>query len=73
MTLSNWAFVFFIMKKKNQNYAEMLKDPRWVQMSQEIKEWDRGVCQLCGNSEHLQVHHLCYEKIEMLGTTQDAR
>lgn len=62
MTLSSWVFVFFIMKKKNQNYAEMLKDPRWVQMSQEIKEWDRGVCQLCGNSEHLQVHHLCYDE-----------
>lgn len=53
--------VFIVMSDK-ETYAEMLKDPRWVAKSKEIKIWDRGVCQLCGNSENLQVHHLCYDK-----------
>lgn len=50
------------MKKEKQNYAEMLKDPRWKRKSKEIKEWDRNVCQLCGDNSNLQVHHLCYDK-----------
>ena len=53
------------MKDKKQTYAEMLKDPRWVEKSKEIKEWDREVCQLCGDNSNLQVHHLCYDKNRM--------
>jgi hypothetical protein len=53
------------MKDKKQTYAEMLKDPRWVEKSKEIREWDGEVCQLCGNNSNLQVHHLCYDKNRM--------
>ena len=52
---------FIIMNKTKENYAELLKDPKWASVSKEIKKWDRGVCQLCGNSENLHVHHLCYD------------
>lgn len=45
-----------------KSYEELLKDPRWVAKSKEIKEWDRGVCQLCGDNTKLHVHHLCYDK-----------
>lgn len=38
----------------------MLKDPRWTERAKEIKDWDRGTCQLCGGNSKLQVHHLCY-------------
>lgn len=47
---------------ERKDYSELLKDPMWLAKSKEIKEWDRGVCQLCGSSEHLQVHHLCYDE-----------
>lgn len=65
VALSSWASVLYIMKKKKQNYAELLKDPRWQTKAKEIKEWDRGVCQLCGDNKNLQVHHLCYDKDRM--------
>lgn len=50
------------MKKEKLSYAEMLKDPRWIERAKEIKEWDRECCQLCGSNENLQVHHLYYDK-----------
>ena len=50
------------MKKEKLTYAEMLKDPRWINRAKEIKEWDRESCQLCGSHENLQVHHLYYDK-----------
>ena len=49
------------MKDKKQTYSDLLKDPRWKEKAREIKEWDREVCQLCGDSSDLQVHHLCYD------------
>lgn len=51
------------MEKKT--YSELLKDPRWIETSESIKEWDRNVCLLCGDSgsgANLQVHHLYYDK-----------
>jgi len=50
------------MRNKKNTYYEKLNDKRWIEKSKEIKEWDRNVCQLCGNNEKLQVHHLCYDK-----------
>lgn len=50
------------MEKKN--YSELLKDPRWVETSKSIKEWDGNKCCYCGDSGYnanLQVHHLYYD------------
>lgn len=54
---------FIIMEKKT--YTELLKDPRWIETSKHIREWDGEVCLLCGDSgssANLQVHHLYYDQ-----------
>lgn len=50
--------------KEKSNYAELLKDPRWIARSKEIRKWDRDCCCLCGASgsdARLQVHHMYYD------------
>lgn len=51
------------MKKKQETYAEMLKDPRWQKKRLEIMQRDNFTCQHCGSTDKsLQVHHLIYHK-----------
>ncbi len=45
-------------------YADQLKDPRWIDKSNRIKE-QRGECQLCTTKKFLQVHHPFYAPSKM--------
>jgi 5-methylcytosine-specific restriction endonuclease McrA len=40
-------------------YKEQINDRRWKAKAKQIRERDK-VCQMCGTSKHLQVHHTCY-------------
>lgn len=40
-------------------YKEQLKDKRWIELSDKIKARDK-ICQMCGCTEKLEVHHTCY-------------
>lgn len=60
--LSNIEPFLLFMKKNDIDYRDLLKCDSWKEKAKEIKEWDRGVCQLCGDSSNLQVHHLCYDE-----------
>lgn len=44
-----------------QNYSEVLKDPRWQKKRLEILDRDGFTCKKCGNTRHtLSVHHREY-------------
>ncbi len=43
---------------ENQNYSELLKDPRWQRKRLEIMQRDEFTCVMCDDKEHtLNVHH----------------
>ena len=42
------------------NYKEQLNDPRWKSQAKRIKQRD-VICQICGEGNNLQVHHLYYD------------
>jgi len=43
-------------------YYTYLKSERWQEIKRAAREY-YSVCQECGSSENLQVHHLSYEKL----------
>ena len=48
---------------KKTNYAELLKDPRWIKRRNEILTRDKNTCQFCGcKNRYLHVHHKRYIK-----------
>ena len=47
--------------KEKTNYAELLKDPRWIEKRNEILTRDENRCQFCGaRNKYLHVHHKDY-------------
>ena len=47
--------------KEKANYAELLKDPRWIKRRNEILIRDKNTCQGCGcKDKYLHVHHKRY-------------
>lgn len=49
-------------KRKESAYSQKLKDPRWVELRQEVLERAGRCCEGCGEKEGgLQVHHSYYE------------
>ena len=49
--------------KEKANYAELLKDPRWIKKRNEILTRDKNTCQFCGcQNRYLHVHHKRYIK-----------
>lgn len=45
-------------------YDNYMKSQEW-QQKRAVRLWiDRNTCQMCGSSEHLEVHHVCsYSKL----------
>ena len=43
------------------NYKEFLKTDEWKQIAQMVKERDGHRCVICGSTENLNAHHICYE------------
>jgi len=40
-------------------YKDQLKDKRWIDLAKKIKKRDK-VCQMCGETKNLEVHHTFY-------------
>lgn len=50
------------MKKQN-DYQELLKDPKWISKRNQILSRDNNTCQFCGcQDRYMQVHHKRYIK-----------
>lgn len=50
------------MKKQN-DYQELLKDPKWISKRNQILSRDKNTCQFCGcQDRYMQVHHKRYIK-----------
>jgi 5-methylcytosine-specific restriction endonuclease McrA len=49
---------------KDQNYNELLQDPRWATKRTIILKRDQFQCRHCGSEEKLQVHHRQYHFME---------
>jgi len=47
---------------KKGEYYDKLLDPRWRAKREKILERDHHRCLWCGKTDHLEVHHCCYEK-----------
>lgn len=47
-----------------ENYNELLRDPRWISKRKHILKRDQFECQCCGSKEKLQVHHRQYHFLE---------
>lgn len=50
----------FIEKAKTMPYRDFLQTPYWRLVSDEVKS-ERKVCQMCGSSKNLEVHHTTYD------------
>ncbi len=51
------------MAMKRQEYAELLKHPKWQKLRLKIFERDDWTCKRCGATEKtLHVHHFLYEE-----------
>lgn len=53
-------------KKQNKNkvsYKEYIKSEKWKKKVAYIKEVRNNRCEVCGNKENLQVHHLTYKRL----------
>lgn len=50
----------FVEKAKTMPYREFLLTPYWRILSDEVKS-KRKVCQMCGSSKNLEVHHTTYD------------
>ena len=44
-----------------EEYAKLLKDPRWKLKRDKIIKRDKNTCIRCGDTKYLQVHHLIYK------------
>lgn len=43
-------------------YSQKLRDPKWIEKREAIKQRDKHTCRFCGETERpLQVHHLKYD------------
>lgn len=47
-----------------ERYSRLLKQPQWFIKRQQIINRDKGKCQNCGATTHLQAHHKQYHFIE---------
>jgi hypothetical protein len=45
----------------DKSYGEKCDDPRWHEVSSQVKERDGYICQECGSTKRLQAHHMYYE------------
>lgn len=52
-----------VRKNKNMNYQDYLKSTYWKQRRYAALERVEFRCQLCGESDSLEVHHLSYERL----------
>jgi len=41
-------------------YSEQLKDPRWIEKRDKIKQRDNFKCVICSSRDFIQVHHFYY-------------
>ena len=64
----SWSYGFYFdeeLKEKpparNITYSEKLRDPRWQEKRNAVKEKADFKCQDCGSTKNLEVHH-CYYK-----------
>lgn len=53
------------------SYKEKLFDPRWTCKRNMILQRDGYRCVICGNTDHLVVHHKQYHFISRLGKYRD--
>jgi hypothetical protein len=64
----NWSYGFYFDEEitenrisKNLTYSEKLKDKRWQNKRNAVKEKADFKCQDCGSDKNLEIHH-CYYK-----------
>lgn len=48
------------------NYRQLLFNPKWKEKREEILQRDNNKCVICGNEEHLHIHHKQYHFSESL-------
>lgn len=46
----------------HREYKDLLKDHRWLRFADGVKARHEGGCQVCGENEPLELHHLGYRK-----------
>ena len=45
------------------DWQEYMQSPEWQRLRSEALRRDKYVCQLCGESKNLHVHHISYEHV----------
>ena len=58
------AGILFTKKGVNMeynNYNEFLNTEEWKQVAEMVKDRDGHKCVICGSTENLNAHHICYE------------
>lgn len=51
-----------VLELRSMSYEDFLKTPEWLATTDTAKQWAHGRCQLCGSDQHLNGHHLTYER-----------
>lgn len=50
------------MKKLSKSYHKYINSPAWFLKRKEALSYHGAKCKSCGSREHLDVHHLTYER-----------